>query len=375
MKSAIDVASRVLSTKLHPPRLPAEVVPRARLIARVQAGLGLPLTLICAPGGFGKTVLLTTALAESARPVAWLSLGADDSHLPTFLQSLVAAIQQTCPVACHATLGLLRRPTLPSPAASAAALRQDLADLPEDLVLVLDEYHWIDGRDVHALLGALLRQPVPRLHLVAATRQPPPWPITRLRATEGIAELGPDDLRFTDDDTQALLAVIVRAQVAEHSAAAIHALLREVALLASDRVAPLGIPSSFVTAFVDRGPAPPRLLPPRAPRDDAEEYVDSPPAGRPVFCDWPTPPVPHREAMWPDLTEPLTARELEVLDLLDRRLSNKEIATTLHVSWQTVAKHTNNIYQKLRVTRRRDAVTRAEALGILAPTGGGADSA
>ena len=42
-------------------------------------------------------------------------------------------------------------------------------------------------------------------------------------------------------------------------------------------------------------------------------------------------------------TEPLSARELEVLDLLSRRLTNKEIADTLSVSWQTVAKHTNNI--------------------------------
>ena len=68
--------------------------------------------------------------------------------------------------------------------------------------------------------------------------------------------------------------------------------------------------------------------------------------------------------MLPDLTEPLTTRELEVLDLLARRFSNKEIAETLSVSWQTVAKHTNNIYQKLRVAGRRDAVERAEALGI-----------
>jgi len=70
--------------------------------------------------------------------------------------------------------------------------------------------------------------------------------------------------------------------------------------------------------------------------------------------------------MGPDLTEPLTVRECEVLALLARRLSNKEIAGTLCVSWQTVAKHTGNLYQKLRVTDRRDAVSRARALNILA---------
>jgi len=79
----------------------------------------------------------------------------------------------------------------------------------------------------------------------------------------------------------------------------------------------------------------------------------------------PAPPVPHREAMLPDLTEPLTVREIEVLALLARRFSNKEVAESLCVSWQTVAKHTNNIYQKLRVMGRREAVERAAALGIL----------
>jgi DNA-binding CsgD family transcriptional regulator len=82
-------------------------------------------------------------------------------------------------------------------------------------------------------------------------------------------------------------------------------------------------------------------------------------------CDRAAPPVPHREAMLPDLIEPLTIREREVLDLLARRLSNKEIADTLCVSWQTVAKHTNNLYQKLRVTGRRDAVEQAVAIGVL----------
>ena len=83
-------------------------------------------------------------------------------------------------------------------------------------------------------------------------------------------------------------------------------------------------------------------------------------------------PVPLREAMLPDRTEHLTVRELTVLELLARGFSQKEIATTLFFSWQTVAKYTKNIYQKLRVTGRREAVERAVALGIL-PSGPGTD--
>jgi LuxR family maltose regulon positive regulatory protein len=78
--------------------------------------------------------------------------------------------------------------------------------------------------------------------------------------------------------------------------------------------------------------------------------------------------VPDRESLLPDLAEPLSPRDYEVLGLLARRFSNKEIADTLRISWQTVARHTSNIYQKLHVTRRRDAVERAAALGIFLPT-------
>jgi LuxR family maltose regulon positive regulatory protein len=65
------------------------------------------------------------------------------------------------------------------------------------------------------------------------------------------------------------------------------------------------------------------------------------------------------------LIEPLTDRELEVLELLVQRFSNKEIATELVISPLTVKKHTVNIYQKLEVKNRRQAVSKATALGLV----------
>jgi DNA-binding NarL/FixJ family response regulator len=118
--------------------------------------------------------------------------------------------------------------------------------------------------------------------------------------------------------------------------------VRALGFAAVDRPAPLPASSTFVDESVARAQANGAILPARV-----------------------APPVPDREAMWPDLTEPLTPREAEVLTLLASRLSNKEIAEVLCVSWHTVAKHANNIYQKLRVASRREAVNRAEMLGIL----------
>jgi LuxR family maltose regulon positive regulatory protein len=65
------------------------------------------------------------------------------------------------------------------------------------------------------------------------------------------------------------------------------------------------------------------------------------------------------------LVEQLTVREQEILNLLVGRLSNKEIAAKLFIAPTTVKKHLNNIYGKLGVSNRRQAVEKSEALGIL----------
>jgi LuxR family maltose regulon positive regulatory protein len=82
------------------------------------------------------------------------------------------------------------------------------------------------------------------------------------------------------------------------------------------------------------------------------------------------------QAIWPagqdrqvseieGLIEPLTDRELEVLELLSQRLTNQEIAEQLVIASGTVRQHTHNIYQKLNVKGRRQAVAIATELGIL----------
>jgi LuxR family maltose regulon positive regulatory protein len=68
------------------------------------------------------------------------------------------------------------------------------------------------------------------------------------------------------------------------------------------------------------------------------------------------------------LVEPLSEREIEVLQLIAEGLTNLEIAARLYLSLNTVKVHTRNIYGKLSVNNRTYAVARARALGILPPT-------
>src|SRR5438105_8698371 len=74
-----------------------------------------------------------------------------------------------------------------------------------DLLLVLDDYHVIDARDIHDGMVFLLDHLPPRAHLVIASRADPPLPLARLRARGELVEIRAADLRFTPDEAAVYL--------------------------------------------------------------------------------------------------------------------------------------------------------------------------
>jgi len=195
-------------TKLNPPRIAADVVRRARVRERLERGLHRPLTLVCAPAGYGKTTLLSDWLAGSGYPYIWLSLDESDSDLAVFLNYFVAAIRTAYPQACTDTLGLLAAPELPPPTRLANALANDLEALPcqpgpadgRCCILVLDDCHLVHNEAIFALLSEIWRHPPRTVHLILSTRQDPPLPLDVLRARGELSEIRVQDLRFTRDE-------------------------------------------------------------------------------------------------------------------------------------------------------------------------------
>src|SRR5215217_4689290 len=91
----VESALTLLHTKLATPPARVDRVPRPRLTQRLSASLERPLTLICAPAGFGKTTLITDWHGQLDRPdfpLAWLSLDEDDDDPTRFLTYLISAL-------------------------------------------------------------------------------------------------------------------------------------------------------------------------------------------------------------------------------------------------------------------------------------------
>ena len=126
----------------------------------------------------------------------------------------------------------------------------------------------------------------------------------------------------------------------------------------------LAEPGGFIRVFIDEGPPMANLLNEAFTSGMTTDYVRRlmaafPDAGSPSA----SPPSTHSTK--PDLIEPLSERELEVLQLVANGLTNQEIAGKLFLSLNTVKVHTRNIYGKLGVNNRTQAAARARTLGII----------
>jgi len=221
------VAARVsvlLTTKLHIPPAWPDLISRPRLIEQLNAGLHRKLTLVSAPAGFGKTTLLSEWVHAgvgsreygvgskehtSERPptpfFAWVSLDESDNDPTRFLAYFIAALQTIETNIGRGVLSSLQSPQPPPTKAILTTLINEIAAIPDRIVLVLDDYHLIEAQSIHDALTFLLEHLPPQMHLVIAAREDPPLPLARLRARSQLIELRATDLRFSSSEAAEFL--------------------------------------------------------------------------------------------------------------------------------------------------------------------------
>ncbi|MCU1434832.1 MAG: hypothetical protein JWR71_1557 [Pseudarthrobacter sp.] len=196
----------MMATKFYLPAPCRGFVARPRLREKLRLGAESGLTLVSAPAGFGKTALLSDWLGDAARDrsVAWLSLDPADSEPVTFWGYVVAAFQSAIPGVGAGVLEVLGSAPLATELAL-TTLVNDLAALPRDVWLVLDDYHTVDSHAVGAGMAYFVEHLPPQVHVVVSTRSDPDLPLARWRARGELVEVRAADLRFTPDETAAYL--------------------------------------------------------------------------------------------------------------------------------------------------------------------------
>jgi LuxR family maltose regulon positive regulatory protein len=195
MNGSVVIAGK-LTLPGAPPRMPA----RERLTRRLEAGH--PLTVLCAPAGYGKTTALVEWLAAREAPVAWLALDAQDDEPRRLCAHVLAALDHACPGLAQEAQRALRdgadplRTVLPLMAAAA---------LPTGLVIALDDYHLIADPACHQWVIALIDALPPGVRIAVASRTRPPLRLARRRVARTLSWLGPEDLRLRGSESRQLL--------------------------------------------------------------------------------------------------------------------------------------------------------------------------
>jgi LuxR family maltose regulon positive regulatory protein len=245
-------AEVVISTKLFRPNPRHQTVERTRLHDLLRLGCSLPLTLVVAPAGWGKSTLVADWLQQDRLTAGWVSLDGDDDDPHRFWRYLLLAAGQAGPGAGTAALRRLD-------AARSDVLREvlptfinEVASSATPLVLVLDDYHLITSAEVHASVGALLDRCPPQLHLVLITRADPPLPLSRMRVRGELAELRAEQLRFSLDEAREFFGGRLGTQLSEQD---VHRLLARTEgwaaglQLAALRLTDRSDPSAFIERF------------------------------------------------------------------------------------------------------------------------------
>jgi LuxR family transcriptional regulator, maltose regulon positive regulatory protein len=208
-KAAPPSTADALATSrgLRAPRPAPGVVDRPRLFALLDRGTSGPVTLVSAPAGSGKTMLLASWLrtADARGAVAWVEVERDETDATRFWVAVMDALRATGTVAPEDPLATLT----PAPRGEAAfvhALLADLDDLASDVLLVLDDVHHLRSPEALAGLERLLARLPDRLRVILISRRDPKLGLHRLRLAGALTEVRAGDLGFTEDEAEELMA-------------------------------------------------------------------------------------------------------------------------------------------------------------------------
>jgi LuxR family transcriptional regulator, maltose regulon positive regulatory protein len=171
------------------------MVARTPLVRRLQGAGEVPLVLVVAPAGYGKSTLLAQWADRDPRPFAWLTLEQEDND-PAQLLSSIASVLRSCGLA----------PPRASHRGVQQALLRSVESAERPFALVLDDLQVLTSKKSLDVLTAMIDHLPWGSQLALASRSEPAMPVGRLRAHRKVVELRPADLALASSEAAELLA-------------------------------------------------------------------------------------------------------------------------------------------------------------------------
>lgn len=187
--------------------MPLSHVARPKLVETLAEGArqGRLLTLVSAPAGYGKSTQIREWLLKEDKPWVWLTLDEADDEPVRFFTYFLAALRRMNGTFGQKLTVTLQAGQLPPAGVFVTELVNEILGWDRQHILVLDDFQFIQNRDILEILRGLLAYQAPSFHLVLITREDPGLPLARLRSRGQLTEIRAADLRFSEAESDRLL--------------------------------------------------------------------------------------------------------------------------------------------------------------------------
>ncbi|MFH6767216.1 LuxR C-terminal-related transcriptional regulator [Gaetbulibacter aquiaggeris] len=194
-------------SKLNIPALPSDLIRRPHLLKILENKRAIPLILISAPAGYGKSILISQWLKETESTNVWLSIDETMNDTSIFLTYISEALSKFSSVEKQSLKNLDKDYNFISWPSIIEIIVNSLNLLDEHSILILDDYHLIKNQEIHQLVQVLISEEIKNLQVVIITRWDPPFKLQKLRLYNRLFELRMSDLRFDKDELTQFLAL------------------------------------------------------------------------------------------------------------------------------------------------------------------------
>lgn len=190
----------ILKTRLYKPTVDKNFIYREKIVSLLEKNRTKPLTLIVAGAGYGKSIAVSQWLESTEIRYCWISLDEDFNEFRQAMTYLISAIQSIFPGSLQESLDMVNAIDLPSAKIITTTLINELFEIPQNLNIVLDDYHVIRNEEIHSMLEELMHHLSGKVKLTILTRHDPPFKMGLYSANDLLCEIRMAELRFTPDE-------------------------------------------------------------------------------------------------------------------------------------------------------------------------------
>ncbi|WP_439185050.1 LuxR C-terminal-related transcriptional regulator [Carboxylicivirga taeanensis] len=190
------MGQQILKTRLYKPQINGKLIERKQLIEKLDAGKDKSLSLVIAPTGYGKSVIISSWLEKTNTKYCWITLDEELNDFSRFLSHMVYGIEMHFEGEFDRIQEILSENDIASFETIASLLINKLDEIDEELIIILDDYHWIRNQKINDLIHKILKYPPEKLHVIIISRWDPTLQLGSQRTFGLVNDIRQADLSF-----------------------------------------------------------------------------------------------------------------------------------------------------------------------------------